>query len=164
VQIGKPRTASAAPGGFTCDISRLARDLEYWKTLGTDTPVAIGCEYTFRNLEVGFAEPGERHVPGIYRLTATPDASSPSPPTARREIILAPDPFDWSVSEPCARLTRAVADYFPPPEAMGGWRSLITANVAPTTEQKAAVRDQVGLNWDMLRVGWSWFGWVATAS
>jgi hypothetical protein len=53
-------------GGFTYDISRLARDLEYWKTLGSSTPVAIGCEYTFRNLEYGFAEPGARHVPGTF--------------------------------------------------------------------------------------------------
>jgi hypothetical protein len=53
-------------GSFTYDISRLARDLEYWKTLGSNTPVAIGCEYTLRNLEYGFAEPGEEHVPGTF--------------------------------------------------------------------------------------------------
>jgi len=53
-------------GSFTYDLSRLARDLEYWKTLGCSTPVAIGCEYTFRNLEYGFAEPGEKHVPGTF--------------------------------------------------------------------------------------------------
>jgi hypothetical protein len=29
-------------------------------------PVAIGCEYTLRNLEYGFAEPGEKHVPGTF--------------------------------------------------------------------------------------------------
>ncbi len=53
-------------GGFTYDISGLARDLEYWKTLGSSTPVAIGCEYTFRNLEYGLAEPGKEHVPGTF--------------------------------------------------------------------------------------------------
>ena len=53
-------------GSFAYDISGLARDLEYWKTLGADTPVAIGCEYTFRNLEYGFAEPGKEHVPGTF--------------------------------------------------------------------------------------------------
>lgn len=53
-------------GSFTYDISPLARNLEYWKTLGTDTPVAIGCEYTFRNLEYRFAVPGEPHVPGTF--------------------------------------------------------------------------------------------------
>lgn len=53
-------------GSFTYEISSLARDLEYWKTLGSSTPVAIGCEYTLRNLEYGFAEPGEKHVPGTF--------------------------------------------------------------------------------------------------
>ncbi len=62
-------------GGFTYDISGLARDLDYWKTLGADTPVAIGCEYTFRNLEYGLAEPGKEHVPGTFS------------PKARRAIV-----------------------------------------------------------------------------
>ncbi|HEY5909881.1 MAG TPA: glycoside hydrolase domain-containing protein [Verrucomicrobiae bacterium] len=53
-------------GSFAYDISALARDLDYWKTLGATTPVAIGCEYTFRNLEYGLAEPGEKHVPGTF--------------------------------------------------------------------------------------------------
>ena len=53
-------------GSFAYDISKLARDLDYWKTLGSSTPVAIGCEYTFRNLEYGFAEPGTKHVPGTF--------------------------------------------------------------------------------------------------
>jgi hypothetical protein len=53
-------------GSFTYDISGLARNLEYWKTLGSGTPVAIGCEYTFRNLEYGLAESGEKHVPGTF--------------------------------------------------------------------------------------------------
>ena len=29
-------------GSFTYDISGLARNLDYWKTLGSSTPVAIG--------------------------------------------------------------------------------------------------------------------------
>jgi hypothetical protein len=53
-------------GGFTYDISGLARDLNYWKTLGAGTPVAIGMEYTCRNLEYRFAEPGQEHVPGTF--------------------------------------------------------------------------------------------------
>ena len=53
-------------GSFKYDISALARTLDYWKTLGSATPVAIGCEYTFRNLEYGFAEPGKKHVPGTF--------------------------------------------------------------------------------------------------
>jgi hypothetical protein len=53
-------------GTFTYDLSPLIRDLEYWKTLGTNTPVVIGCEYTFRNWEYQFAEPGREHVPGTF--------------------------------------------------------------------------------------------------
>lgn len=53
-------------GNFTYDISGLARDLDYWKTLGSSTPVAIGMEYTCRNLEYGLAEPGKEHVPGTF--------------------------------------------------------------------------------------------------
>jgi len=53
-------------GSFQYDISALARTLDYWKTLGSATPVAIGCEYTFRNFEYGFAEPDKKHVPGTF--------------------------------------------------------------------------------------------------
>jgi len=53
-------------GTFTYDISALARDLEYWKTLGSSTPVPMGCEFTLRNLEYGLAEPGKKHVPGTF--------------------------------------------------------------------------------------------------
>ncbi len=60
-------------GTFTYDLSRLARDLDYWKTLGSATgasdasaaPVVICCEYAFRDLEYRFAEPG-KHVPGTF--------------------------------------------------------------------------------------------------
>jgi hypothetical protein len=62
-------------GSFSYDIAKLAQDLDYWKTLGAETPVAIGCEYTFRNLEYGLAEPGEKHVPGTFS------------PKARRAIV-----------------------------------------------------------------------------
>lgn len=55
-----------ADGSFGYDISKLAKDLDYWKTLGANTPVVIGCEYTFRNLEYRFAEPGKEHVPGTF--------------------------------------------------------------------------------------------------
>jgi hypothetical protein len=57
-------------GSFTYDISKLVKDLDYWKTLGTDTPVAIGCEYTFRNLEYALADPGQKHIPGTFSLKA----------------------------------------------------------------------------------------------
>ena len=53
-------------GSFTYDLSQLARDLDYWKTLGSSAPVVICCEYAFRNWEYRFAEPGREHVPGTF--------------------------------------------------------------------------------------------------
>lgn len=53
-------------GSFNYDISALARTLDYWKSLGSSTPVVIGCEYTFRNLEYRYAEPGKKHIPGTF--------------------------------------------------------------------------------------------------
>jgi hypothetical protein len=53
-------------GSFTYDLAQLAQTLDYWKTLGASTPVAIGCEYTFRNWEYRFAEPGKEHVAGTF--------------------------------------------------------------------------------------------------
>ena len=54
--------------------------------------------------------------------------------------------------------------YFPPPESQGGWpalrlagwRSLVPANAAPTPEQKAAVREHTGLDWDKLLDAWTY--------
>lgn len=37
-------------------------------------------------------------------------------------------------------------DYFPPPESQGGWRTLVSANTAPSPEQRAALRERVGPN------------------
>src|SRR5262245_20909283 len=48
--------------------------------------------------------------------------------------------------------------YFPPPEAQGGWRSLVTANVAPTAEQKTRISRTAGLNWDKLAEAWRYCG------
>jgi len=55
-----------ADGSFTYDLSQLVRDQDYWKTLGSDAPVVICCEYAFRNFEYQFAEPGVEHVPGTF--------------------------------------------------------------------------------------------------
>jgi hypothetical protein len=38
--------------------------------------------------------------PGIYRLQATGNAGAPGHEAAQREIILAPDPFDWPARKP----------------------------------------------------------------
>jgi hypothetical protein len=59
-----------ADGSFTYDISKLARILDYWKVLGTDTPAVVGFEYTCRDLEYAFAEPGKKHVPGTFSAKA----------------------------------------------------------------------------------------------
>jgi len=53
-------------GTFIYDLSELARDMDYWKTLGSSAPVVICCEYAFRNWEYQFAEPGAEHVPGTF--------------------------------------------------------------------------------------------------
>jgi CubicO group peptidase (beta-lactamase class C family) len=48
----------------------------------------------------------------------------------------------------------ALADYFPPPESKGGWRSLLPEKDAPNTEQKQAIRDKAGVDWDKLEEAW----------
>lgn len=45
--------------------------------------------------------------------------------------------------------------YFPPPESRGGWRALVPANQAPTAEQKRAVLETAGLDWDALHDAWN---------
>ncbi|MBI3465450.1 MAG: serine hydrolase [Planctomycetes bacterium] len=46
--------------------------------------------------------------------------------------------------------------YFPPPESRGGWRTLVTANEAPSAEQKARIRELAGLDWDGLHEAWKY--------
>jgi CubicO group peptidase (beta-lactamase class C family) len=53
-----------------------------------------------------------------------------------------------------ASTTHAAEAYFPPPEAQGGWRTLVPANQEPTAAQKQAVRATAGLDWDKLREVW----------
>lgn len=48
------------------------------------------------------------------------------------------------------------APYFPPPESSGGWRSLVTANAVPNTDQKAAILKTAALNWDRLDDAWKY--------
>lgn len=54
----------------------------------------------------------------------------------------------------CAFGSLTADDYFPSPEAEGGWRSLVPANQEPTQEQKKAVRATTGLDWDRLHEAW----------
>ncbi len=49
---------------------------------------------------------------------------------------------------------RGVETYFPPPERQGGWRTLVPVNAMPSAEQKQAVRERTGLDWDKLAEAW----------
>jgi hypothetical protein len=53
-------------GTFTYNLSTLPQDLERLKPLGSGAPVVICFEYTCRDLEYRFAEPGKAHVPGTF--------------------------------------------------------------------------------------------------
>jgi CubicO group peptidase (beta-lactamase class C family) len=46
--------------------------------------------------------------------------------------------------------------YFPAPERDGGWRALVTVNVAPSEEQKRAVRERARLEWDKIEQAWDY--------
>jgi CubicO group peptidase (beta-lactamase class C family) len=47
-----------------------------------------------------------------------------------------------------------ISDYFPPPESKGGWRSLLPDRGEPSAEQKAAVAQTGGVDWDKLKEAW----------
>ena len=53
-------------GTFTYSLSTLPEDLERLKGLGSEAPVVLCFEYTCRNWEYQFAEPGTKHVPGTF--------------------------------------------------------------------------------------------------
>src|SRR5262245_14012818 len=50
--------------------------------------------------------------------------------------------------------TKATADYFPPSEPQGGWRSLLPESGDPNAEQKAKIKDATGTDWDKLAEAW----------
>ena len=57
-------------GTFTYDLSTLPQDLERLKPLGSAAPVVICFEYTCREWEYRYAEPGKKHVPGTFSAKA----------------------------------------------------------------------------------------------
>ena len=65
-------------------------------------------------------------------------------------ILAAPAP----AAEPETRPKAALADYFPPPEAEGGWRSLLPESGDPDDAQKTKLRAVAGVDWDTLRAAW----------
>ena len=50
----------------------------------------------------------------------------------------------------------AAADYFPPPESEGGWRSIAAANAVPTADQKEQILASSGIDWDKLKLAWDY--------
>ena len=53
-------------GSFTYGLSTLPQDIDRLGLLGSSAPVVICFEYTCRELEYRFAEPGRPHVPGTF--------------------------------------------------------------------------------------------------
>jgi CubicO group peptidase (beta-lactamase class C family) len=47
-----------------------------------------------------------------------------------------------------------LADYFPPPESKGGWRSLLPAKGEPDAAGKAKIKETAGVDWDKLKSAW----------
>jgi CubicO group peptidase (beta-lactamase class C family) len=47
-----------------------------------------------------------------------------------------------------------LADYFPPAESKGGWRSLLPEKGEPSAEQKADIAKKAGVDWDKLKAAW----------
>ena len=53
-------------GTFTYGLRTLPQDLEYLGPLGSSAPMVIAFEYTCRDLEYRFSEPGKKHFPGTF--------------------------------------------------------------------------------------------------
>src|SRR5262245_52746630 len=49
---------------------------------------------------------------------------------------------------------KAKGDYFPPPESKGGWRSLLPEKGEPNAQQKKAIAETAGVDWDKLAEAW----------
>lgn len=47
-----------------------------------------------------------------------------------------------------------LADYFPPPESKGGWRSLLPKQGLPGADEKQKIRSETGVDWDKLALAW----------
>jgi CubicO group peptidase (beta-lactamase class C family) len=52
--------------------------------------------------------------------------------------------------------TPRAADAFPPPESKGGWHSLLPDKGDPGAEQKQAIHDRAGVDWDRLAEAWGY--------
>jgi CubicO group peptidase (beta-lactamase class C family) len=47
-----------------------------------------------------------------------------------------------------------LADYFPPPESKGGWRSLLPKSGLPDAKQKEQILSLAGVDFDLLKAAW----------
>jgi len=54
-----------------------------------------------------------------------------------------------------ARYAQA-ATYYPPSEAQGGWRSLVTPNTNPSATEKQQILAITGVDWDKLKLAWNY--------
>ncbi|TAK55092.1 MAG: class A beta-lactamase-related serine hydrolase [Gammaproteobacteria bacterium] len=89
------------------------------------------------------ARPGKRDtVKSTFRISSRPNAF-----LRRCGRLL------FATSCLCLSAT-AHAQYFPPSEASGGWRRLVSANTTPTSTQKTNIRATAGLDWDILKQAW----------
>jgi CubicO group peptidase (beta-lactamase class C family) len=75
----------------------------------------------------------------------------------RAGAAVASEPVLPEPKAPPAAPSPAVAGtYYPPPESAGGWRSLVPPNKTPSADQKRALRQAAGLDWDRLRAAWDY--------
>ncbi len=53
-------------------------------------------------------------------------------------------------------VSSATADeqYYPPPDASGGWRRLVDANATPSESQNSTILTTAGLDWNVLKQAW----------
>jgi CubicO group peptidase (beta-lactamase class C family) len=55
---------------------------------------------------------------------------------------------------PCPAAEPSAADYFPPPESKGGWRSLLPEKGEPDAAGKGRIQNDAGVDWDKLAEAW----------
>ena len=110
--VGKPLTAFAAPGEFepAAFCIRATRDLGSVSTVRAPSSGQVNvsllsgerlvAEQTGQGgsgqLRGTFVDQGL--APGVYTLQAGLSGSRQAPPSARRQVIVSPDPFDWKAA------------------------------------------------------------------
>ena len=62
----------------------------------------------------------------------------------------------FSGRHPLSATPPTPTNYFPPPEAEGGWRTLLPENGIPNGAQKQVIREKTGVDWDALQSVWEY--------